>query len=441
MSTSIIPQEIDSIINGELFDEKLCSYIKEWSESVSFCKYLHEFKDKVAKKLRKAANHEAQRDIGLELFVAYAFGEVGCSITNEPFPQDVGGPDLKISTGKGEFLCEIKRYHGQKLYDSWETLSNEIREQVDPYLQDYSITLTIKMSYSSYEFRNVDYTPFDVVIDNREALIEFIQSIAQGQYPEEVEIDVPCLLKGFSSLIVTPVVEGEEPTFCSIFPIMDYKEYRTFKDIICKNIKQLKSNIPNVFYIGINNVTHTREEFETAINIMFRLLEKEPGKFLEFTRFKSTENFTELWANCSAIIIQDSSDEQAALWENSNSDNKLTKEMKAKILEALKIPFSKNLQPRNRCAFCKQPATGSRTIVEFLPGFGICKDCVDDCNSVASDQKGGWQTQKEGECNLCDKSVENGVTLYYNRDCDIDAVICNECLIECAKLLSDQECK
>ena len=49
---------------------------------------------------------EAQRDVGLELFVARMFLRAGCKITYEPLKK---GPDFRLELDNEQYFCEVRR--------------------------------------------------------------------------------------------------------------------------------------------------------------------------------------------------------------------------------------------------------------------------------------------------------------------------------------------
>lgn len=100
-----VPQEVETAINGKQFDPELRSRILAWDEP-EFLAFLSRNSKKVASKLRSARNIEAQRDIGLELFVARILSITGCEVTYEPKPK---GPDFLARYQGEQFFCEVTR--------------------------------------------------------------------------------------------------------------------------------------------------------------------------------------------------------------------------------------------------------------------------------------------------------------------------------------------
>lgn len=101
-----IPKEVADVIYADQFDPELRDRIVAWTEE-SFSLFLQRNTKKIAKKLRRLKNVEAQRDLGLELFVARMFLRSGCKVTYEP--KSDGGPDFLIEFDSDQFYCEVKR--------------------------------------------------------------------------------------------------------------------------------------------------------------------------------------------------------------------------------------------------------------------------------------------------------------------------------------------
>ena len=108
--TIMFPTRIQKLIHDKSFDTALRARLDEWAHSPNFVQFVNENEDKIYDKLKSKPNDEDKRDIGIELYIAFAFSHINCHVIYEPkvplIPRD---PDFKISFGDNFFYLEVRR--------------------------------------------------------------------------------------------------------------------------------------------------------------------------------------------------------------------------------------------------------------------------------------------------------------------------------------------
>jgi len=108
--------KIQKLIDDESFDKALRTRLKEWAkQSPRFVQFVNQNKNKIYGRLNVNVPDEDKRDIGIELYIAFAFLQTNCHVIYEPkIPSISRKPDFKISFGDCSFYLEVKRLRKYK---------------------------------------------------------------------------------------------------------------------------------------------------------------------------------------------------------------------------------------------------------------------------------------------------------------------------------------
>lgn len=103
-------RSIQNLIDHQTFDQNLRARFREWGEFQSFISFVEMNELKIIKKLKTLRTNEDKRDIGIELYIGFAFSETACKVDYEPDVSSIlKKPDFKISFGSYSFFFEVKR--------------------------------------------------------------------------------------------------------------------------------------------------------------------------------------------------------------------------------------------------------------------------------------------------------------------------------------------
>lgn len=106
----MLPAKLIEKLHGNNIDKYLQTRLHEWAVSKSFVEFLNRNEAKVIKKLNGSKKIEDQRDIGIELYVAFIFSDLASEVIYEPSVDESVCPDFKIILNDSEeFFCEVKR--------------------------------------------------------------------------------------------------------------------------------------------------------------------------------------------------------------------------------------------------------------------------------------------------------------------------------------------
>ena len=328
---SLIPSEIEQVINQETFDQILRTRILDWAKSCSFSSFLEEYKRKIAAKLKGAKTEEDQRDLGLELYIGYIFSETGCSVEFEP---KKFGPDFKITVCNEELYCEVRRIRETDLNDSSDDVFSRLDEDVIPRNNIFEILIGYNPDGDSSTFH-------DRAKQNYSELVNLLQALASCHFTRDTELRLPRHILPYATLFIR-VPQGDDSVGWASLPSFTFRagnEYRKFGTIICEKLKQLAADSTNIVYMRANNLAHEFDDFTLAIENLFELKNTDPEVFLSVTDFCSISKFEENWKRCSGVVVKTGENRVPIIWQNPDANKPLSDTQLRNIEDAIRKPF------------------------------------------------------------------------------------------------------
>ena len=315
-------------IKASTFDPALYSRILSWAKDERFQHFLRKYSSKINAKLRKAAI-EQQRDVGYELFIAYRFLKIGCSVIYEPQRE---GPDFKITKENETFYCEVRRVREAGVQKEWDNCIKKLKTELEPLL-DVSVKLTIIDFYSFLQFEELKSKLPD--------LKRFILEKSKEKFNESTKVKIPFFPEKYGYLLFEPVSSDDKGSFSWVLPILfTGREYYKFGDIICEKAKKAKPGYINVIYIRCSSSSHMREDFDTAIDSLLEQAKNNNDDFFTKKKFRGANDFLERLKNISAVVVDTWGFlEDNFIWKNKEAYKPLTPTLYELIKETLEIPF------------------------------------------------------------------------------------------------------
>lgn len=333
---STLPPKVDQAINQQGFDPTLARFLNGWSvSSAEFRAYMDTYEGKIAKKLRGAKEIEDQRDVGLELYIAYALCSSGCTVTCEPHKK---GPDLHVTLASAGMYVETRRIRDREATNEWQDICGLLRREVEPLLGDDMVVLSIIHSDHSYRYgRQPDLIPaIETFAERYDRVRDFIIEQIRHRNHAHISTPVSVLPERFASLSIE---DHHEPFFSVLYPIAQGDEPSKLLRIASEKSRQVLAGNVNTVVLWIDAFGESCDDFETALRMRVAQMSNSPSTYSKRMGFQTAAEAQECWNRCSAFVVHDCEKQEAAIYLNPSAEHPLPEFLHHALQNGLQRPF------------------------------------------------------------------------------------------------------
>lgn len=331
-----LPRKVAQAINQQGFDSALARFLNGWSaSSAEFRAYMDAYEDKIAKKLRGAKEVEDQRDVGLELYIAYALCSSGCTVTCEPHKK---GPDLHAKIDSADMYVETRRIRDREATNEWQDICDLLRREVEPHLGDEMVVLSIIHSDHSYRYgRQPDLVPaIETFSERYDRVRDLIVEQIRTRNQTHISIPVSVLPEGFASLSIE---DHHKPFFAVLYPVSQGDEASKLLRIASEKSRQVLAGNVNTVVLWIDALGESCDDFDTALRMRVAQMSKNPSTYSKRMGFQTAAEAQECWNRCSAFVVHDCERQEAVIYQNPSAERPLPELLHNALRKGLQRPF------------------------------------------------------------------------------------------------------